>query len=190
MLGFWGSRPGVLGLAPRPAAVSGPRVRRGGVAARRARLYRAHAVTDVHIVVGILALALNLAAFLLGAAAWWRRRASAWFWRLLRSGQACVALEAALGGVLLLMGRRATSLHYLYGALPLVVGLIAEQLKLSAATMVLDARGLPDAQSVARLPAAEQRAVVVAVLRREIGTMTLAALVVTALLFRAATVVH
>ena len=145
---------------------------------------------DVHIVVGILALGLNLLAFLLGAFAWWRRRPSPWFWRLLLGGQAMVAVEAALGGVLLLMGEKATSLHYLYGALPLFVALIAEQLKLSAATMVLDAHELADAQAVARLPLAEQRAIVVSIMRREVGAMTLSALVVTALLARAATVVH
>jgi len=147
-------------------------------------------VRDVHIVVGILALALNLLAFLLGCLAWLRRRPSPLFWRTLRSGQAAVALEAALGGVLLLMGEKATNLHYLYGALPLVVALLAEQLKLSAATMVLDSRGLEDARAVGNLPKPEQREIVVAILRREIGSMTLAALVVTALLARAATVIH
>ncbi len=145
---------------------------------------------DVHIVVGILALALNLLAFLLGSAAWLRRRPSVSFWRTLRAGQAAVALEAALGGILLLMGEKASDLHYLYGALPLIVALLAEQLKLSAATMVLDSRGLENAQAVAALPKQEQREIVVAILRREIGSMTLAALVVTALLARAATVVH
>lgn len=150
----------------------------------------ARAVKDVHIVVGILALGLNLLAFLLGTVAWLRRRASPWFWRSLRSGQACVALEAALGGVLLLMGDKATNLHYLYGALPLVVALIAEQLKLSAATMVLDSHELEDAKAVGRLPLSEQRQIVVAIMRREVGTMTLAALVVIGLLARAATVVH
>jgi len=147
-------------------------------------------VKDVHIVVGILALALNLLAFLLGSVAWLRRRPSAWFWRVLRSGQAMVAVEAALGGILLLMGKKASNLHYLYGALPLIVAMIAEQLKLSAATMVLDSRGLEDAKAVGRLPKEEQREIVVTILRREIGSMTLAALVVTALLARAATVIH
>ena len=109
--------------------------------------YRALAVRDVHIVVGILALGLNVLAFGLGSLAWARSKPSSWFWRMLRSGQAAVAIEAALGGVLLLMGRKATNLHYLYGALPLVVALIAEQLRLSAATMVLDAHGLEDAKA-------------------------------------------
>jgi hypothetical protein len=147
-------------------------------------------VKDVHIVVGILALGLNLLAFLLGAAAWLLRRPSGWFWRILRSGQACVAIEAALGGILLLMGRKATNLHYLYGALPLIVAMIAEQLKLSAATMVLDSHELADAQAVGRLPQDQQRGIVVEIMRREIGAMTLSALVVVALLARAATVIH
>lgn len=147
-------------------------------------------MTDVHIVVGILALGLNLVAFLLGAVAWLRRAPSPWFWRMLRSGQGCVAIEAALGGVLLLTGEKATNLHYLYGALPLVVALIAEQLRLSAARLVLDSHELEDAQAVGRLPMAEQRQIVIAIMRREIGSMTLAALVVVALLARAATVVH
>jgi hypothetical protein len=147
-------------------------------------------VKDVHIVIGIVAIGLNLLAFVLGAASWLRRGPSPWFWRVLRSGQAVVAVEAALGGVLLLIGEKASELHYLYGALPLVVAMIAEQLKLSAATMVLDANGLEDAQSVAVLPAAKQREIVVAIMRREIGAMTLSALVVTLLLARAATVIH
>ncbi len=100
----------------------------------RAGVYRALAVKDVHIVVGCLALGLNLLAFLFGAVAWWRKRPSPWFWWLLRGGQAMVVVEAVLGGVLLLMGRKASDLHLLYGVLPLVVALIAEQLKLSAAT--------------------------------------------------------
>jgi hypothetical protein len=147
-------------------------------------------VKDVHIVVGILALALNLLAFVLGAIAWLKRRPSRWFWRMLRSGQACVAVEAALGGILLLMGRKAAELHYLYGALPLIVAMIAEQLKLSAATMVLDSHELPDAKAVGALPADRQRGIVLEIMRREIGAMTLSALVVVALLARAATVVH
>lgn len=145
---------------------------------------------DVHIAVGILALVLNALAFVLGSIAWLRRAPSPWFWRILRSGQAVVALEAALGGVLLLLGRHAGNLHYLYGALPLVVGLIAEQLRLSAATMVLDARELEDARAVGRLPKTEQREIVVAIMRREIGSMTLAALVVVVLIARAAMVAH
>jgi hypothetical protein len=148
------------------------------------------AVKDVHIAIGCLALGLNLLAFLWGSAAWLRKRPSDWFWRLLRGGQIMVVVECVLGGVLLLMGKKASDLHLLYGVLPVVVALIAEQLKISAATQILDAHELPDAQAVGRLPQVEQRAIVVAIMQREIGAMTLSALVVTALLIRAATVIH
>ncbi|MGC9220386.1 MAG: hypothetical protein ACP5H2_03400 [Solirubrobacteraceae bacterium] len=144
----------------------------------------------VHVVVGFLALGLNLLAFLVGAVAWWRRRPSPVFWRLLRSGQVAVVAEAVFGGVLLLIGDKALSLHYLYGALPIVVAVFAEQLKISAATQVLDSRGLADAQTVGKLSTEAQREVVVAIMRKEIGVMTLAALIVVTLLARAATVVH
>jgi hypothetical protein len=65
----------------------------------------------VHIVVGILAIALNGAAGLVGAWCWWRVQVSVWFWRVLRAGQAVLVLEIALGGVLVLMGRKVSSLH-------------------------------------------------------------------------------
>ncbi len=101
-----------------------------------------------------------------------------------------VVLEAVLGGVLILMGKQASDLHYLYGLLPLVVSLFAEQLKISAAQLVLDKQGLEGGKAVGALPKERQREVVVSILRREIGVMTLGALVITALLARAATVVH
>jgi hypothetical protein len=155
-----------------------------------AKDYGGDAVKELHIAIGSLALGLNLLAFLCGSATWLRQRPSVWFWRLLRGGQIMVVVECALGGVLLLMGRKASDLHVLYGVLPVVVALIAEQLKISAATQILDSRELPDAQAVAHLPLQEQRAIVVAIMRREVGAMTLSALVVTALLIRAATVIH
>ena len=147
-------------------------------------------MTDVHIAIGCLALGLNLLAFLWGAWAWLRRQPSGWFWRLLRAGQAMVVVEALLGGVLLLMGKKVSDLHELYGVLPILVAVLAEQLKISAATQILDARGLENAKAVGSLPGEAQRAIVVAIMRREIGVMTLSAVVVTALLLRAATVIH
>ena len=70
--------------------------------------------------------------------------------------------------------------------LPLLVSLIAEQLRGAAAQMVLDARGFESAQEVGRLPEDEQRGIVAAILHRELGVMTLAAWVVVVLLLRAA----
>jgi hypothetical protein len=127
------------------------------------------------------------AAGLLGAWRWWRGEPSAWFWRLLRSAQALLVVEAALGGVLLLMHRRPDDgLHYLYGLLPLAVSFVAEQLRLAAADTVLEARGLESAQAVGELPSAEQRSVVAAILRRELGVLAAGALVAAGLCVRAA----
>lgn len=144
-------------------------------------------MTEVHIVVGVAAIGLNSLACVYGAWRWWRLEPrSVWFWRTVRAGQAAVVIEAALGGVLDLIGRKAPGLHVLYGVLPLLVSLIAEQLRIASAQMVLDSRGYESAQAVGRLPEAEQRSVVIAILRREVGVMTLAALVVVVLLARAA----
>jgi len=142
---------------------------------------------DVHIVVGTLAIAVNGLAALYGAWVWWRLTPNTvWFWRVLRAGQAIVVLEAALGGVLDLMHHKAPGLHVLYGVLPLLVAFIAEQLRLASAQMVLDARGYESAQQVGELPEDEQQSIVVGILHREVGVMTLSALVVVGLLARAA----
>lgn len=142
----------------------------------------------VHIVVGSLAILFNLLAFLWGAAAWRWRRPSPWFWKLVRTGQGFVVLEAVLGGVMIIMGRRASDLHYIYGGVPLFLAVMAEQLKISAAQLILDKRGIESTKEVATLPPDEQRGLVVAIMRREIGVMTLASLVVVVLLVRAAMV--
>jgi hypothetical protein len=81
---------------------------------------------------------------------------------------------------------KAPGLHVLYGVLPLLVAFIAEQLRLASAQMVLDARGYESAKQVGELPEDDQRSIVVGILRREIGVMTLSALVVVGLLARAA----
>jgi hypothetical protein len=154
------------------------------------RDYRGRPMTDVHIVIAVAALALNAVAALWGAWCWRRSESPAGFWRVLRAAQVSVVLEAAIGGVLILIGRKASSLHIIYGVLPFVVSLLAEQFRLSAARMVLDSRGFEDAAAVGRLPATEQRAVVSAILRMEVGVMALSAFVVVVLLARAAMVVH
>jgi hypothetical protein len=141
---------------------------------------------DVHLIVGVLTIALTALAGGWGAWCWWRVRSSAWFWRLLRASQVVVVIQAALGGVLVLTGHKPPGLHVLYGVLPLLVSFMAEQLRVSAAQMVMDQRGFESSQAVGRLPEAEQRAVVVAILQRELGVMVLAALVNVVLLARAA----
>jgi len=141
---------------------------------------------QVHIVAAIVVIGLSGVAGLWGAWCWWRLRTSAWFWRLLRTSQALIVVQMAIGGVLVLMGHKPPQIHLIYGALPILVSFIAEQLRISAAQMVLDARGFESAQAVGGLPADEQQAVVVAILRREVGVMALAALVNFVLLGRAA----
>ncbi|MFL5829011.1 MAG: hypothetical protein ACJ76X_03765 [Solirubrobacteraceae bacterium] len=141
---------------------------------------------EVHIVVGVLAIGLNAVAGVYGAWCWWRAISPAWFWRLLRSAQVVIVLEAALGGVLVLVGHKPPGLHVVYGLLPLAVSFLGEQLRAVSAQMVLDARGFSSASDVGQLPADEQRRVVVAILQREVGVMALAALVIVVLLARAA----
>jgi len=95
-------------------------------------------------------------------------------------------LEAALGGVLVLLGEKASSLHVLYGLLPLAVAFLAEQLRVASAQMVLDSRGYESAAAVGKQPEEDQQAVVLAIVQREMGVMVLAALVIVVLLVRAA----
>ena len=79
----------------------------------------------------------------------------------------------------------ADDLYWLYALLPVAVGFVAEQLRLVSAQMVLDARELEDAQAVGRLPADDQRSIVLQIVRREMGVMAAAALVITFLALRA-----
>jgi hypothetical protein len=143
-------------------------------------------MTAVHATVGGAMALLFAAAGGLGAWRWWRVEPSDAFWRLLRAAQLAMVLEAALGGVLLLTGARPSDdLHYVYGLLPLGVSFIAEQLRIAAAETVLAARGLDSAQDMRALDEDAQRSIVRAIVRREIGVMALAALVILGLALRA-----
>jgi hypothetical protein len=141
---------------------------------------------QVHLVLGVVTILLSGAAAAWGGWCWWRVSNNRWFWWLLRASQAAIVVEAALGGVLLLLGHKSPGLHTLYGVLPLFVSFVAEQLRVSTAQMVLDKAGFESAQAVGDLPEAEQREIVVTIIRRELGVMALTALVNTVLLARAA----
>jgi hypothetical protein len=144
-------------------------------------------MTVLHAVIGIGMTTLFAAAGLLGAWRWWRAEPTRVFWPLLRTAQGLVVVEAILGGVLLLDGRRPSDdLHYLYGLLPLAVGFVAEQLRLAAADTVLAAREIESAQAVGTLAPAEQRSVALAILQRELGAVAAGALVAAGLCVRAA----
>jgi hypothetical protein len=139
-------------------------------------------------VIGALAtLAVNGTAGAFAGLRWWQVRTSPAVWPLLRAGQVVAGCQALLAGVLYAAGYRpGDGLYWLYALLPVAIGLIAEQLRIASAEQVLENRDLPDVQAVGALPESEQRSVVLAVVRREIGVMALAALVVTLLALRAA----
>jgi hypothetical protein len=124
---------------------------------------------------------------LFGAARWYRFTPSREFWLGLRAAQVLALAYALLVGVLA-VGKHhpSSSLFYLYALLPIAIGFVAEQLRLVAADQVLTSRDLENAQQVATLPAPEQGAIVTEILRREMGVMALAALVVCVLALRAA----
>ncbi len=143
-------------------------------------------MTGIHVGLGVLTLTTSAVAGLWGAWHWYRVEPSDAFWKLLRLSQLVVLLTALQGGVMLLLGTDVDGLHLLYGALPLAVSVIAERLRLLSAQTVLDTRGLADAQAMRALPAAEQRSIVLAIVRREMGVMTAAALVTVVLALRAA----
>jgi hypothetical protein len=137
-------------------------------------------VPEVHLIVGICLLASNLVAGVWGGVEWLERRPSAGFWIALRIAQATVILQALLGLVLTFSGHDADELHYLYGALPLAVSLLAELVRIGSAAQEL---GELDIHS---LPEERQTAIAMAIVRRDTGIMAVACLVIFGLALRAA----
>ncbi|KKL60824.1 hypothetical protein LCGC14_2201470 [marine sediment metagenome] len=138
-------------------------------------------MADVHLVVGMIVLAVNLVAGVWGGIAWLRRHVSVGFWYVLRGAQATVILQVLLGALLLISGREVVDgLHYVYGVAPLVVNLLAEGMRVEAAQREI---GDVDFES---LSAGEQQATALRIVRREMGIMALAALLVVAFVVRAA----
>jgi len=144
------------------------------------------AETTIAEIAAFATLAVNAAAAAFAGLRWWQVRPGEAVWPLLRTGQALAVLQAVAAGVLAIAGYRpADGLYWLYALLPVAVGFVAEQLRIVSAEQVLENRDLPDAQAVGALPEAEQRSVVVAIMRREVGVMALAALIVAFLSLRA-----
>jgi hypothetical protein len=143
-------------------------------------------LTGVHIAIGAALIAVNVLAALWGGWRWHRRAPSRAFWILLRSGQALVLLAALDGMFLVLEGHELPSLHLVYGLTPIAVAFFAEQLRLESARTVLERQGLETAQDVGGLPDAEQRALVLDIVCREMGIMAISAGVVALLGIRAA----
>jgi hypothetical protein len=143
-------------------------------------------VTDVAHIVALLVAISNGIAGIVSAWLWWRVEPHSFTWPLIRTGQAAAVAQAIAAGVLAVNGLHpADDLYWLYALLPVAVGFVAEQLRLVSAQMVLDARDLDDAQAVGRLPEDEQRSIVLQIIRRELGVMAAAALVIAFLALRA-----
>ncbi len=102
------------------------------------------------------------------------------FWYLLRAAQASVIIQVLLGALLLVAGREANdAIHYMYGSAPLLVNLFAEGMRVNAAQTEVGDRDFE------ALPAADQRAVALRIVRREMGIMAAASLLVVPFAIRA-----
>jgi hypothetical protein len=141
-------------------------------------------LAEIHLVTGVVMMVLNLAAGLWGAAAWAAHRPSVSFWYVLRAAQVSVVVQVLLGAVLLVAGREAVDgWHYMYGTAPLLVNLLAEGMRTGAAQ-----RELPEDVEFESLPSGDQRAIALRIVRREMGIMTAASLLIVAFAVRAAQV--
>ena len=151
-------------------------------------------MTDAVLAGTITVAALNALAALLGGWLWYRDAPGLQgnaFWVLLRVGQGSALTLAIAVGSLAAAGKYSSEhLFYLYALLPLAVGFVAEQLRVSTAQTILDQRGLEGTEAVGRLADNEQRTLVAAIVRRETGVMALSALVVVFLALRAASTAH
>ena len=137
-------------------------------------------MTGVHIAVGVSLFAANGVAAVWGGVAWLQRRPTLGFWYVLRAAQVTVVLQAMVGLILVFTGHVADDLHYLYGALPLAISFLAELTRAGAAQQEL---GELDFRSVSE---ERQREVAEAIVRREMGIMAVACMVIFFLALRAA----
>lgn len=138
-------------------------------------------MTEVHLVTAVALLAMNLFAGVWGGVAWLREQPSVAFWYLLRAAQVTVFAEVLLGTLLVVTGHEAADgLHYVYGVLPLPVSLLSEAARIGAAEREI---GDLDFET---LPSERQRSIALAIVRREMGIMTVGCLVIFLLALRAA----
>jgi hypothetical protein len=141
-------------------------------------------MAEFHLGVGVAVLALNLVAGVWGAVAWLMDRASLFFWYVLRAAQASVVFQVLLGLTLLALGQSAEEpIHYMYGSAPLLVSLFAEGMRAGAAQ-----REIPTGVDFEALGTSEQHTIALRIVRREMGIMTIATLLIVAFVFRAAQV--
>ncbi len=138
-------------------------------------------MAELHLLVGLSVIALNLAAGALGGFCWIRDRASVPFWYLLRAAQIAVFIQVMLGALLIFTGHKpADNLHYVYGLLPLLVSLLAEGARAGAANQELAGVDFET------LPEQRQQQLALAIVRREMGIMAVSCWVIFFLALRAA----
>ncbi len=136
-------------------------------------------------ITAIVVAALSLVVAAGGGWAWWRGESPRSLWRAWRIAQLSTTALAVVAIVAFVSGfEPPDDLFWLYLLLPMVISILAEQLRIAAAQTVLDQRDIADAQAVGRLPEGEQSAVVEAIVGREVGIIALAALVVAFLALR------
>jgi Ca2+/Na+ antiporter len=137
-------------------------------------------LTRIHEVLGIAVLASNAVAAAWGGAAWYRGDPSKLFWYLLRVAQATVVAEAVVGVVLALRGHHASAIHYVYGISPLVVSLVTEGARLTVASA--EVARVDDVETLDRR---ERILMARRIVIREIGVMTIGAILIVTLCLRA-----
>ena len=97
-------------------------------------------MTEVHLVAGVSLLLANLVAGVWGGAAWLRRHPSIGFWYALRVAQVTVVLQAALGLILVWLGREAADSVFVLVEVLVFVALLAVALVFVWARGALDWR--------------------------------------------------
>ena len=122
----------------------------------------------------------NAVAAVAGGIAWARGEPSRAFWYLLRLAQAVVVAEAVLGVVLALQGRHASAIHYVYGIAPLVVSLVSEGARITVASA--EVASVDDVEALDRR---ERILMARRIVLREIGVMTIGAILIVTLGLRA-----
>ena len=87
-------------------------------------------MTGIHEVVGFVVVGIFTIGWLFGLVLWVsRREAGDWFWRWLVTAQVVAIVQALIGVILLIAGKRpTTALHYVYGFGPLVIFAIGHAL--------------------------------------------------------------
>jgi len=137
-------------------------------------------LSRIHEILGIAVLASNGVAAAWGAVAWKRGDPSTIFWYLLRAAQAIVVAEVVVGLVLVAQGRKVDAIHYVYGISPLVVSLFSEGARITVASA--EAAEAGDVESLERR---EQILLARRIVLREIGVMTIGAILIVTLALRA-----